>query len=114
MAVAAERIVGKSRGGLRHGLGHSSPAMHPTPVVVTPEALQQLVHRYVQGTVLVVGDGLGPHDRSLHMASDLDSVACFGLALVGFVGHHDIEALNARRERWDLGQLLIQVTAKTL
>jgi hypothetical protein len=48
------------------------------------------------------------------MASDLDSVACFGLALVGFVGHHNIEALNARRELWDLGQLLVQVTAETL
>jgi hypothetical protein len=88
--------------------------MHPTPVVVTPEALQQLVHRYVKGSVLVVGYGLGPHDWSLDMASDLDSVACFGLALVGFMGHHNIEALNARRELWDLGQLLVQVTAKTL
>jgi hypothetical protein len=48
------------------------------------------------------------------MASDLDSVACFGLALVGFMGHHNIEALNARRELWDLGQLLVQMTAKTL
>jgi hypothetical protein len=88
--------------------------VHPTPVVVTPEALQQLVHCYVQCTVLVVGARLGPDNGALDMASDLDSVACFGLALVGFVGHHNIEALNARRELWDLGQLLIQVAAKTL
>jgi hypothetical protein len=71
--------------------------MHSTSVVVTPEALQQLVHRYVQGAVLVVGYGLGSHHRSLDMASDLDSVACFGLTSVGFVSHHNIEALNARR-----------------
>jgi hypothetical protein len=48
------------------------------------------------------------------MASDLDSVACFGLALVDLVGDHNIEALNTRRELWDLGQLLVQVTAETL
>jgi hypothetical protein len=88
--------------------------MHATSVVVTPEALQQLVHGYVQRTVLVVGARLGPHNGSLDMAGDLDSVACFGLAFVGFVGHHNIEALNARRELWDLGQLLVQVTAETL
>jgi hypothetical protein len=88
--------------------------MHPTPVVVTPEALQQLVHGYVQRAVLVVGARLGPDNGPFDMASDLDSVACFGLALVGFVGHHNIEALNARRELWNLGQLLVQVTAETL
>jgi hypothetical protein len=88
--------------------------VHPTPVVVTPEALQQLVHGYVQGAVLVVGAGFGPNNWTFDMASDLDSVACFGLALVGFVGYHNIEALNARRELRDLGQLVIQVTAETL
>jgi hypothetical protein len=91
-----------------------SPAMHSTSVVVTPEAFQQLVHRYVQGAVLVVGDGLGSHHRSLDMAGDLDSVACFGPAFVSFVGHDNIEALNARRELRYLGQLLVQVTAETL
>ena len=91
-----------------------SPTMHSTSVVVTPEALQQLVHRYVQGAVLVVGARLGSHHGSLDMAGDLDSVACFGLALVGFVGHHNIEALNARRELRNLGQLVIQVTAEAL
>jgi hypothetical protein len=88
--------------------------MHSTSIVVTPEALQQLVHCYVQGAIFVVGDGLGSHHRSLDVASDLDSVTCFGLAFVGFVGHHNIEALNARRELRDLGQLLVQVTAETL
>jgi hypothetical protein len=81
--------------------------MHSTSVVVTPEALQQLVHCYIQGAVLVVGDGLSSHHRSLDMAGDLDSVTCFGLALVGFVGHDNIEALNARRELRNLGQLLV-------
>jgi len=88
--------------------------MHPTSVVVTPEALQQLVHGYVQGGVLVVGDGLGPHHGSLDMTGDLDSVGCFGLALVDFVGDHNIEALYARCELRNLGQLVIQVTAEAL
>ena len=91
-----------------------SPAMHSTSVMVTPQALQQLVHGYVQGAVLVVGDSFGPNNGSLDMAGDLDSVACFGLAFVGLVGNNNIEALNARRELRNLGQLLIQVTAETL
>jgi len=86
----------------------------PTAVVVTPEALQQLVHRDVQGAVLVVGARLGPHHRSLDMAGDLDAVGSFGLALVDFVSNHNIEALHAWSKLWNLGQLLIQVTAEAL
>jgi hypothetical protein len=48
------------------------------------------------------------------MASDLDSVACFGLAFVGLMGDHNIEALNARCELRNLSQLIVQVTAETL
>jgi hypothetical protein len=88
--------------------------MDATSVVVTPEALQQLVHRYVQGAVLVVGARLGPHHRSLDMTGDLDPVGSFGLAFVDFVSHDNIEALNARRELRNLGQLLIQMTAEAL
>ena len=88
--------------------------MHSTSVVVTPEALQQLVHCDVQGAVLVIGYCLSPHHGPLDMAGDLDSVACLGLALVDLMGNHNIEALNARCELRNLGQLLIQVSAKTL
>src|SRR6185436_5030669 len=99
---ADRQAITQPRRGLRHGLGHAPPTMDPTPVVVAPEALQQLVHGYVQGAVLVVGACLGPNHRALDMAGDLDAVACFGLALVGLMGHHNIEALNARRELRDL------------
>jgi len=88
--------------------------MHPTSVMLTPEAFQQLVHGNVQGGVLVVSASLGSHHGPLDMASDLDSVGCFGLALVDLVRDHNIEALYARCELRDLGQLVIQVTAEAL
>src|SRR5665647_2547915 len=114
LAVETHGGLGKSACRLRDGLRDVSPTMHPTSVVVTPEAFQQLVHGNVQGCVLVVGDSLGPHDWSLDMTCDLDAVGCFGLALVDFVGDHYIEALYARCELRNLGQLVIQVTAKAL
>src|SRR6476646_9045730 len=88
--------------------------MDPPPVVRAPQSLEELVHRDVQRGVLVIRTRLGPDDRSLDVAGDLDPVTGLGLAWVGFVGHNHVEPLNARRELGDLGQLVIQVSTETV